>query len=116
MYKILVLEDDNLFASTLEDFLIEEEFGENSLNPNNILGIEYIRAIKKIKSEIKPFTIKREKVGYFDLGFKDEIASATGIRAMLKEKEYDKLKKLMPPKTYEILMNNPSLVNSSLFE
>ena len=26
MYKILVLEDDNLFASTLEDFLIEEEF------------------------------------------------------------------------------------------
>ncbi|MBP9479820.1 MAG: nucleotidyltransferase family protein, partial [Sebaldella sp.] len=74
--------------------------------PNNILGIEYIRAIKKIKSEIKPFTIKREKVGYFDLGFKDEIASATGIRAMLKEKEYDKLKKLMPPKTYEILMNN----------
>jgi predicted nucleotidyltransferase len=86
--------------------LIEEEFGENSLNPNNILGIEYIRAIKKIKSEIKPFTIKREKVGYFDLGFKDEIASATGIRAMLKEKEYDKLKKLMPPKTYEILMNN----------
>ena len=86
--------------------LIEEEFGENSLNPNNILGIEYIRAIKRINSNIKPFTIKREKVGYFDLGFKDEIASATGIRAMLKEKEYDKLKKLIPLKSYEILMNN----------
>ncbi|MFX4280586.1 response regulator, partial [Aliarcobacter butzleri] len=26
MYKILVLEDDELFASTLEDFLIEEKF------------------------------------------------------------------------------------------
>lgn len=26
MYKILVLEDDGLFASTLEDFLIEEKF------------------------------------------------------------------------------------------
>ena len=104
--KIKELLKDGISYPNAMRILIEEEFGENSLNPNNILGIEYIRAIKKIKSEIKPFTIKREKVGYFDLGFKDEIASATGIRAMLKEKEYDKLEKLMPPKTYEILMNN----------
>ena len=41
MYKILVLEDDELFASTLEDFLIEEKFvidiakdGEECLNLN----------------------------------------------------------------------------------
>jgi predicted nucleotidyltransferase len=26
--------------------LVEEKFGKDSLNPNNILGIEYLRAIK----------------------------------------------------------------------
>ncbi len=104
--KIKELLKDGISYPNAMRILIEEEFGENSLNPNNILGIEYIRAIKKIKSKIKPFTIKREQIGYFDLGFKDEIASATGIRVMLKEKEYDKLKKLMPPKSYEILIDN----------
>ncbi len=41
MYKILVLEDDELFASTLEDFLSDEEFevdiandGQECLNLN----------------------------------------------------------------------------------
>lgn len=86
--------------------IIEEKFGKESLNPNNILGIEYLRAIKNIESSIKPYTIKREKVGYFEEGYKDKIASATGIRKMLKEKKYEKLEELLPSKSYEILMSN----------
>ena len=30
-------------------------------NPNNILGIEYLKALKKLKSNILPIAIKREK-------------------------------------------------------
>ena len=85
--------------------LIEKEFGEGSLNPNNILGIEYIRAIEKIGSGIKPITIKREKVGYYEEGFVDKIASATGIRKMLLDKRYEELKELMPLESYEILLS-----------
>lgn len=35
--------------------------------PNNILAIEYIKALIKIKASIKPITIKREGAGYNEL-------------------------------------------------
>ena len=86
--------------------LVEEKFGKDSLNPNNILGIEYLRAIKSTKSFIKPMTIKREKVGYYEEGFVDKIASATGIRKMINEREIENLAQLMPEESYKILTEN----------
>ena len=45
----------------LMDFLGENALYKQALNsPNNILGIEYLKALKKYKSSIKPITIKRE--------------------------------------------------------
>lgn len=88
--------------------LVEERFGKDSLNPNNILGIEYIRAIKKTKSSIKPLTIKRDKVGYYDEGFVDEIASATGIRKLITQEEWSKIEKVVPKVSYELLKKNAS--------
>ena len=35
-------------------------------NPNNILGVEYLKALKANKSTITPIAIKREKVYYND--------------------------------------------------
>jgi len=50
--------------------------------PNNILGIEYLRALKKIGSDIRPITMKRLKTGH-DSDYADEdIASASYIRGM----------------------------------
>ncbi|TAH75149.1 MAG: nucleotidyltransferase [Anaerolineaceae bacterium] len=34
--------------------------------PNNILGIEYIKALLQLNSSLKPFTIKRHKANYHD--------------------------------------------------
>ncbi len=50
--------------------------------PNNILAVEYIRALKRIKSNIKPVPIRREGSGYHDIKI-DRFASASGIRARL---------------------------------
>lgn len=86
--------------------ILENQFGEDSLNPNNILGIEYLKAIGNKKAKIKPLTIKREKVGYHELGFTDKIASATGIRKLIFDKEYKVMKKLLPEASYEIIMEN----------
>ena len=73
-------------------------------NPNNILGIEYLKAIKKLKSKVKPYTVKRIDSGYNSLKVKDRLASATAIRNLLKE---DKdVKKLMPTPSYNILLDN----------
>ncbi len=85
----------------------EEYFGmKGILNPNNILGIEYIKAIIESKSSIKAETIKREKVDYHENFSRDKIASASGIRKMLEEGRYEEVKEVVPAKTYEILMEN----------
>ncbi len=55
--------------------------------PNNILGIEYIKAIKTIKSTITPQTIKRNSVSHHDMSSTDSFASATLIREMLKNND-----------------------------
>lgn len=59
--------------------------------PNNILGIEYLRSIKKIKSNMKPFTIKRE-VDYHSSEINGTLSSAKAIReAILKGRAADAL-------------------------
>jgi predicted nucleotidyltransferase len=47
---------------------------------NNILGIEYLKAIKKLDSTIKPLTIKRTGNIYNESGITGNISSATAIR------------------------------------
>ena len=50
--------------------------------PNNILELEYICALKKIKSTIKPFTIRRIGAAYHAEYPTGSIASAAAIRRM----------------------------------
>lgn len=54
-----------------------------SKTPNNILGIEYLRALRKIKSNIIPFTVKRNSVNHGSLEACNEFASASLIRNMI---------------------------------
>lgn len=55
--------------------------------PNNILGIEYLRALDTTGSSIQPLTIDRIGAGYHDSKVVNGIASATGIRTMLRKGE-----------------------------
>ncbi len=52
--------------------------------PNNILAVEYIKAIKNLGSKIIPYTIKRLGGGYNDTDIKTSVPSASAIRARLK--------------------------------
>ena len=70
---------------------------------NNILGIEYLKALKKTKSTITPIGIKREKVLYNDKYIVDEFASATAIRKMLMTNQLNDISKVMPRNTYLLL-------------
>lgn len=70
---------------------------------NNILGIEYLKALKRTKSLMRPVGIKRQKVLYHDEYMVDELASATAIRKMLKTREFDAIRKSIPKTSYRIL-------------
>lgn len=62
-------------ASSLADIMKE---------PNNILGIEYLKALKKLNSSIRPYTIRREGAGYHDRRLSDShFSSASAIRSLL---------------------------------
>ena len=77
--------------------------------PNNILGVEYCKALLKLKSNIIPHTLKRQGQDYHsettDAGF----ASATGIRKLLGDDSLeasDILKTQLAPAAYDLLDNH----------
>ena len=53
--------------------------------PNNILAIEYLAALKKLNSSIKPYIIKREHAAYNSTDINGTICSASAIRSLIQE-------------------------------
>lgn len=63
---------------------INPEFEEILSSPNNLLGIEYLVALKKTTSNIVPHLIKRVDSGYYDgINESSLIQSATALREEL---------------------------------
>lgn len=74
--------------------------------PNNMLGLNYLKAIRKLHSSLEPLTIKRIGSGYHDVSVADhEFASATAIRKKLIEQKTDlaALRNYIPDVTYREL-------------
>lgn len=71
------------------------------LSSNNILALEYLRAIRKINSNIKPYPIRRIKTLNSDKSIKDSnFASSTAIRNNLDKN----IQVLMPNESFEELI------------
>lgn len=71
--------------------------------PNNILAIEYLKALKKLKSSITPITIERLSVDHNSTMPSNNIASSSNIRELINQQK--DFKDYVPSKTYEILKN-----------
>ena len=89
----------NAINSVIEELLNEK----NILKPNDILGIEYIKAIRKLGSSIEVDLIERRSVGYHDKEIVGDITSATSIREMIKNNNLEDIKKVMPIESFETL-------------
>lgn len=74
-------------------------------NPNNILAIEYLKALKSFHSNIKPFTIQRKGAHYHNLDIKQNTASASAIRKAIEQNQMQSLSSQMPQNCYEIVKN-----------
>lgn len=71
--------------------------------PNNILGIEYLKALKEIKSKISPHTIKRTGSSYHSKELENHISSATAIREKIYQNGLESVNNYIPEQTYYIL-------------
>lgn len=88
----------------LIDILDNESLNEVLSNSNNILGIEYIKAIIKSNSSITPLTMKREGSKYNDKEFNTIFSSATSIRENIKKNfNLNLLESYMPSPSLDIL-------------
>lgn len=106
--------------NALSIYLNNDEYSNILSFPNNILGIEYLKALKKYKSSITPISINRIEADYNSLEFSNNIASATGIRNLIKNEKFDQIKNLVPADTYsvltECLKNGQIITDLNIFE
>ena len=81
--------------------VLGEDCSEFLTRPNNILGVEYIKALMSFKSDIKPLAVRRNG-GDHDSGRAfDNFSSAMNIRNLVKTgREYGNY---IPENTFEIL-------------
>lgn len=55
--------------------------------PNNTLAVEYLRALKRIGSDMKPFTVRRECASHDGYETENGFASASNLREMIERRE-----------------------------
>lgn len=79
----------------------QEKYKRALTSPNNILGIEYLKALKKRKSTIRPLTIQREYSDHNSNAVKKGMASSTAIRTLLEKGK--PIHTLVPYDTYELI-------------
>lgn len=71
--------------------------------PNNILALEYIKALQRRQSSISPITIKRESAGYHDTSTSAQMVSATAIRKLYQTGDLSALAGTVPDEILTIL-------------
>ena len=84
-----------------QELVIDEMFGDEFLGvckSNNILGLEYLKSLNAISSNITPITVKRD----FDK------SSSSDVRALLRTSGFkiEDLKNSIPDFSYEVLAEN----------
>ena len=124
--RLSELEADGFFTTARSRAAAyEKKYGQGSSHllrgSNNILAIEYLRAIRRRGAALEPVTIKRIGAEYNNREVSlDNFASATAIRHLLYKKHYSLAEKQMPSGCAQILYSEinecgcASLENASL--
>ena len=106
-YLSLYLKEGMSFPKAREQALIKylkaPEYSSILSTPNNILGIEYLKALKKYSSEIVPINIPRIDEGYLSKDYSSEFASATAVRNLIYSSRLRDVKSYIPPASFTIL-------------
>lgn len=86
--------------------LIGDQIEQLMSMPNNILAIEYLKAINLFNSSIKPVPIKRIGAEYHSKETNLKFASATGIRNKLVQQDFNEISDLIPDNCVDALPLN----------
>ena len=81
--------EPNLSFAAARQLVLEERLGETAKlieKPNNILAVEYLKAVYQSNSSMTPLTVKRSGSGHDQAG-EGELRSASELRQMLRRGE-----------------------------
>ena len=103
--KIFSLMQTGITFAAARESAVREIFGDETAdilhNPNDILAVEYISALKILHSKIKPLAVLRKSVTHDSAEADGAFASASLIRDKIKSGE--SFEKYMPNKAYTLL-------------
>ncbi len=92
--------------------IIGEEYSGELKSPNNLLAIEYVRALMEINSEIEPRAIERVGVLHDSKEANGQFMSASAIRQALKNQGVEAVLDFMPRSASEELIKETEKGNS----
>ena len=81
---------------TMDEIYPSRHFGDILGCPNNILGIEYLKALYRLNSKIEPYTIQRISSQYHDVELQERFSSATALRQTITSGDFAKLSGQIP--------------------
>ncbi len=101
------LEKGTSFASARENALriINPEYADIIQSPNNILGVEYIAALNRLRSKITPVTFERIGAAHDSDETQNGIAGASFIRELIGNGA--EWKSLVPDNVWDIYADSP---------
>lgn len=94
-------------SNALKNFLKKEYdakyIADILLDSNNILGIEYLKALLYSNSQITPVVIERKGASYNSTAVIDNICSATAVRELLAKNDLKKVSEVVPKETFNMI-------------
>ncbi len=74
-------------------------------SPNNILGVEYLKALIRLQSDIEPVIVKRKGADHDSFTGEEGFLSASAIRQLIRDKNYSSFKATVPEELYSVYKN-----------
>lgn len=104
--------EQGVSAPEAQQYALQQVGGTRSAKlletPNNVLGLEYLKALRRLDSSITPFTVKRVGAGHDEPYPLDGTASASFIRRLARENRFANATPFIPRE--EVALLSDSLV------
>ena len=92
-------------AGALSVYFSNEDIDNIINTPNNILALEYLKALRHFNSKITPMCVLRQGSGYHQTELDTDFASATALRECFNNEDFDNLSQFMPKEVFEVYKN-----------
>ena len=90
----------------IEELYPSQNYADILEQPNNILGIEYVKALYRLNSKMKPYTVQRISSQYHDVDLQENFSSATALRQTIANGNFADLYGQIPSNSMAILKDN----------